>query len=141
MSDEGVTGILVVDKAPLDECYPAAPADFVRALTEYLSVQITGAAGDIIVGPNTPSTDEANKFWMKIDNNRNYLGLFFLQNGSWTQVTDAYPGEVRWFSGTTTLPTGWTALATIKGEDLKQEAIAGAVAVPATYIVARYDRS
>lgn len=140
MSSEGVVGLLRVDKEPLDECYPK-PAEFVKHLTEYLSVVLSGTSGEVVISPTQPGTDETSKLWARIDNNRNFLGWYLIENGIWAQVTDAYVGEIRWFDSSVTLPRGWTPLAKIKGEDLKQTAIPGAVSVPLSYTVARYDRS
>lgn len=139
MPNEDLRLTLRVDKLPLDDCYPT-PADFVKGLPEFLSVLVSGGVGDVIVSPSQPSNDYADKFWMRIDNNRNYIGLFSLKNGEWVQIFDATPGEVRWFSSSITLPDGWVALATVKAEDIKQEGISGAVGVPSSYTIARYDR-
>ena len=140
MSNENVTGELVVSKLPLDECYPT-PADFVSLLPQYLAILLTGSAGDVVLSPLEPGADDLSKLWVKIDNNRNFTGLFLYQNGAWVQVSDAYVGEIRWFDSSITLPSGWTKLATVKASDLPQEAISGATSVPSNYTLARYDRS
>lgn len=140
MSNEGVTLTLRVDKLPLDKCY-GLPAEFVSNLPEYLSVLLTGSIGDVIVSPSEPSVDDAGKIWMKITTNRDFIGLFQIKHGKWVQVSDAYVNEIRWFDSSVAIPEGWTAISKVKGEDIKQEGVAGAVSVPTEYTLARYNRS
>ena len=105
-------GSLVIASRPTTLCY-GKPWDFVRALLNILKVSFPVNRNNkfIVVGHETPSSDEVTTLWARFDTSGNSLNWYAYIKGKWQIFYTVAPGEVRWFVGNSSSPPdGWQAL-------------------------------
>jgi hypothetical protein len=84
----------------------ACPADFsalVALLRTLVSGEITTDFQTFVVSASTPSVDDQDKLWFKVDGSGRPLGIFKYYSGNWRRFYNGVLGEVRMFNGD---PTG-----------------------------------
>lgn len=86
------------------------PWDFVAALTRILKVRFPVGRNHklTIVGTDTPSPDDTDKLWVKVDRERNPMGFYSFVKGQFRRYYSPAPGEIRWVWGDSNYPPdGW----------------------------------
>lgn len=105
-------GQLVVSSRPATLCY-GKPWDFVQSLLKILKVTfpVNRNSKFIVVGHETPGSDDVTTLWGRFDTSGNPLGWYAYVKGKWQKFYSPAGGEIRWFVGNSSTPAaGWRPL-------------------------------
>ena len=106
---DSLVGELELVTRPQNLCW-GKPLDFVKTLIDIVKVKFPISRGNkfVVVGHETPGTDDVDKQWARFDQNRNPLGWHAFVKGQWRKYYTVVPGEIRWIIGDSdNPPSGW----------------------------------
>jgi hypothetical protein len=136
MAQEYGTIKLRVDKLPDLPCYPAVN-DLVSMLPALLSGRVEGNFSDVVVSNQTPSIDDRAKLWVRIDENRNFIGFLLYQEGDWKTIYPTFEGQLFFFNSAAPLSSSFKEIGRIKTEDIKATPT-GNETLPSEIVIATY---
>jgi len=88
--------------APDGTC-PTTFNDLIVQLNALVSATTTGSYVPYVVGAVTPSVDDQNKAWIRLDNAGRPLGTFLFYAGSWRRQYNGKFNEITMFNGNPSL--------------------------------------
>lgn len=110
-----VKGAIKVQGVPASACFKNF-AELLNALGTYLTVEIANQAfSNLVISNQQPGQADRDKVWWRLSNSGSFVGIYFFENGQWTQVYPA-PGEIFWLGpspghpDSSNPPTGWKLL-------------------------------
>ena len=97
---DNVRGTLQIDRIPPNLCW-GKPADFIQQLVRIVSIElgIPPSTDFVVTGHQTPTEDDKNRVWIRLDRNRNFLGFYMFISGAWRRVFNRPINEVIWYWG------------------------------------------
>ncbi len=85
--------------------------DVLKALTEYLVVEIPKSATGVIYSSKEPSKDEREKIWIRSDGSGGSTQEYRYVRGKWQPAYDIHPDVITWVYGDSeNPPTGFEAI-------------------------------
>lgn len=109
-----VNAELVVKNIPEQACFTNF-VDFVKALPQYLGVEVPASVTNVVVSNIQPSSSQTTSLWIRLDNSGSFIGIYVFSGGTWRNIypISAISGDVavqiQWFySATGNPPPGWT---------------------------------
>lgn len=111
MSDvirETIRGALQID-GPIDRDCFSSWQDFIAAIPRLISVEIPSDVGGVVVQQATPSEDDRQKLWLRLDNSGGFVGLFIFAKGKWQPYYAFVAGQIIWMTGNSaSVPDGFS---------------------------------
>lgn len=86
------------------------PKELIEALPKWLTAEIEGAESLHFVnfGHETPSVDENNYPWIRLDEDGRPMGLYVYYEGAWVRAWSYAVGELRLYTGAVAdIEDGW----------------------------------
>jgi hypothetical protein len=79
--------------------HPQTFGEACRFIDQLLRGSLQGSYIPYIIGSTTPTVQDQDKLWFRLDNSGRPLGLFYYYSGSWRRQNTGLAGEVRMFQG------------------------------------------
>ena len=99
-------GTVRIKNFPEDTCFTSFQ-EFLKALQDFLIVEIPASVTNVIVSNQEPSTAQRGSVWFKFNNAGVFQGIYLFTNGAWNQMLPA-PNEVIWMYGSSDdIPEGF----------------------------------
>lgn len=95
---------------------PSTLAQFIALLRTLVGAEVTGSYLPYVVGATTPSVDDQDKVWHKLDGDGRPIGTYFFYRGNWRRLYNGSTSEARVFTGDPSLHFDSTGLGTLGGE-------------------------
>jgi hypothetical protein len=79
--------------------HPQTFGEACRFIDQLLRGTLQGSYIPYVIGSTTPTVQDQDKLWFRLDGSGRPLGLFYYYSGSWRRQNTGLAGEVRMFSG------------------------------------------
>ena len=109
MSDniDVVRGAIKLDNFPETCCFTSFE-EFMKALPEYLSIEIPKSITNVYVGYNQPSEADTDTVWFRTGAGSSFIGIFIYSLGQWRQVYPIEKSIIRVYGDSRTPPAGYS---------------------------------
>ncbi len=110
-----INASLVIKSIPELACFETF-TDLLKALPQYLGVEVPASVSNVIVSNQQPSSSQTTSLWIRLSNSGSFLGIYVFSQGQWHNIypiADDKNIQIEWFTSTDgTAPTGWTLIDT-----------------------------
>lgn len=108
-----VKGALKIQGLLEDLCFEDVK-ELIKALPQYLSVEIPSSISNVVVGVEQPGAGQRDNLWVRTANSGNFVGVYVYALGQWRQIIPVPVQLVRVYGDSRNPPEGYT-LATEAG--------------------------
>lgn len=84
---------------PAPEDCPASFSELITLLRALVSGSLEGDFESFVIGSDTPSVDDQDTIWFKLDGAGRPLGPFIYYGGNWRRVYSGRPNQITMYSG------------------------------------------
>lgn len=88
---------------PDDTCFTTF-AELLKALVEFMSLEIPASITNVVVSNVQPLDDQRNAVWFRMSNGGDFIGIYIFSGGTWIQIYPVPGVQFLRIAGDSTLP-------------------------------------